>query len=1280
MNNMQFQKEFDYFDELYSFIDDIISIINQDGIIVYINKKLPDNINLIGEYFEKVNDIENKETNDGIRFILENGGEFTSKYSVKYKDIDSNFISYNKSIFIQGMGNFIINHTKYLDADNQEPISHEMNYNEVLDKNLSLVCYIDKNNKIVYSNELFNNYFNFHPNDRINNDFDLIEYFANNYKLLNTYKIDSAFGKEVNQKIKEFETIDNNQNIIFLEVKENESIFLGKVYKQIIITDITTSKKINLGFTYKKIFSDIMESMPLMVHSLNNRKEIVEVSNYWLQKLGYNYDEVIGKHSYDFMTEESKEYALNNIVPNFFNNNSWSNIPYTFITKSGEKIDVLMTILILKDRFGFQRSFSISIDITENNKLYQVVKENEVLLNTIFENAPFGIEILDNNGNKIKVNQKIKDIAQAKNYELEMNIENNRLAEQLNIMERFQKVLNGENLVLKEVKIDYSLLVNYDENYLNSKIGYYDFHFSPILKYNEKNNQKEIDIIVCFVNDITEEVSYKSQLEFQSTILNNISEIVIATDNNFNINYWNKVAETTYGYSAEETIGKKTSNFYHNYSYFLDKKEIKLTDNIKFDNWKGEIKQITNRGIVLYIDKIKTLINDIEGNCVGNLYINRDITNRKIKENEFIQNKNLLDTIFDNAPISIQIFDTKGKLIRMNESKSSLIDKINIINFNDYNIFEDENIKINNLQEYFRKAINGEIVKLNRYKYSLGEKENIWGSTNETRYYNLDILPLLDENNEVIAIANFYEDITDKINYENKLIENNNLFRLLENTANIGAWELEIKNNKLTWSEQTYKIHGLEYEKEVDVNKALDYYVGEDREKVSKRLTDLTITFVDSKDIYYFRDALGNYKYVETSGFCGFENEELIKIYGTIQDVTESYIKDKKIKENEELLSSINTNIKEALYRTSPHNGVIYANKAAYMMFGFRDINHMNEFGIDNVYCDENPRADYLNKFENESQITNQEIKFKRLDGTEFWGLNSFTKRIDENGELYFDGAIIDISEIKEKEQELNKINNNLEKLVEERTKELEKSQNIILQTLEEEKKYLELKTNFITTVSHEFRTPLTIVQTSIYLLEKFFEKNNTIQFSKNITKINNAIESMVVLLDNVLNLNNFNLQNIKTYKQEFNFYELVVELIESHKDINKNKFKINLFNELSEIDYLIFSDKNMVYQILNNLLENAVNYSARSRIIDVKIAKILYNDLPYMSVEVKDYGIGIDMNEVNNLFNSINYNKTNENTGLYITKTWLDLLKGIITYESEINKYTIAKIQIPFK
>jgi len=1296
MNNIKFQKEFDYFDKLYSFLDEIISIINQDGIIVYINKKLPDNINLIGEYFENTNEIDNKDLNDGIRYILENDGEFTSKYSVKYKDINSEFVSYNKRIFIEGLGYYVINHTKPIPTNTKEnKIDELFNYNEVLDTNLSLICYLDYENKIVYSNDLFNDFYN----DEIENsrDFDLINYINENYKLLSTFKINNAFGKKVNEKVKEYEVIDNNKDVLYLEVRENESVFLGKKYKQLIINDITTSKKITLGFNDKKIFSEIMEDMPLMVHSLNNRSEIVEVSKYWLEKLEYSYDEVIGKHTYDFMTESSREYALREIVPTFFKKKSLSNIPYTFITKSGKHIDVLMTVLLLKDRFGFERSFSISIDITERNNLYQIVKENEVLLNTIFENAPFGIEILDTKGNKLKVNKKIKELAKEKNYDLVMEIENNKLSHQIGIWDKFDKMLNGENLSLKEVKIDFSLLADYNndgDNSKNSKIGYYDFYFSPILKYNELRNQKETDIIICFVNDITEDTIHKSQLEFQSTILNNINDIVIAMDNEFKITYWNNVAEETYGFTAEETIGKDRSEFYINNSDDNDNANIDFDSVIEMGSWIGEIKQITKNGKELYVNKNATKINDKDGNFIGILTINRDITKRKLLENEFKRNKNLLDTIFDNAPVAIQIFDTDGKLIRMNGSQFSLVDtKIGYNSLKDFNIFDDQIIKNNNLQEYYKNTINGEIVKLNKYKYIVNKSVDIWGESQNIRYYNLDIVPLLDENNEIMAIASFYEDVTSNVNFENRLIENNNLFKLVEKIANIGAWELEIKNNKLTWSDQTYKIHGLKIGNKIEVESAIDFYIGKDKNKITHYANNLINNFEEFQEVFRFKDALGEIKWVKSTGYPLIENGELVKIYGTFQDVTESYEKDIIIKENEELISSINTNIKEALYRTTPQKGVVYANKATHLMFGFDDLDQMNGFGVENLYSDKNPRTDYIKQYEDVSQVSNHEIKFRRLDGTEFWGLNSFTKKTDENGEIYFDGAIIDITEIKEKEKQLHTINTNLEKLVKDRTKQLEISQNMILETLQEEKKYLELKSKFITTVSHEFRTPLTIIQTSIYLLEKFFEIKSTEQFNKNILKVNNAIKSMVILLDNVLNLNNYNLENIKTYKQEFNFYELILELIESHKDINKNKFKINLINELSAKDYTIYSDKNMIYQILNNLFENAVKYSFRSRIIDVSIKKIIYNHIPYLSFGVKDYGKGFDTSKINNLFNPIinnvsnlnidnNINEdgiNNQNKGLFITKTWLDLLNGHITYESELGKFTIAKIEIPY-
>jgi PAS domain S-box-containing protein len=75
-----------------------------------------------------------------------------------------------------------------------------------------------------------------------------------------------------------------------------------------------------------------------MLHSINLKGEIVSVSNYWSEMLGYSVEEVIGKKLTDFFTEESKRYAEETVLPEFFRKGYCTDIPYQIYNKNGQTI------------------------------------------------------------------------------------------------------------------------------------------------------------------------------------------------------------------------------------------------------------------------------------------------------------------------------------------------------------------------------------------------------------------------------------------------------------------------------------------------------------------------------------------------------------------------------------------------------------------------------------------------------------------------------------------------------------------------------------------------------------------------------------------------------------------------------------------------------------------------------------------------------------------------------------------------------------------------------
>ena len=108
---------------------------------------------------------------------------------------------------------------------------------------------------------------------------------------------------------------------------------------------------------------------PAMLHSIDPKGRIVSISNYWSDVMGYSRDEVIGQELTRFFTADSQQYARDIVFPQFFRHGFCRDIPYQFIKKNGETIDVLLSAIVDRDREGnIHRTLAVSIDITERKR------------------------------------------------------------------------------------------------------------------------------------------------------------------------------------------------------------------------------------------------------------------------------------------------------------------------------------------------------------------------------------------------------------------------------------------------------------------------------------------------------------------------------------------------------------------------------------------------------------------------------------------------------------------------------------------------------------------------------------------------------------------------------------------------------------------------------------------------------------------------------------------------------------------------------------------------
>lgn len=287
-------------------------------------------------------------------------------------------------------------------------------------------------------------------------------------------------------------------------------------------------------------------------------------------------------------------------------------------------------------------------------------------------------------------------------------------------------------------------------------------------------------------------------------------------------------------------------------------------------------------------------------------------------------------------------------------------------------------------------------------------------------------------------------------------------------------------------------------------------------------------------------------------------------------------------------------------------------------------------------------------------------------------------------GERIFAGFIHDMSHQKEAENRLMQYTQHLEELVKDRTQALNETiealtltKEEVSNTLEKEKELNKIKSRLLSMASHEFRTPLSTIQLSTSLIQRYIEDLNNPKIETHIHKIKNAIANLTAILNDFLLLEKAESNKITLEICTFNLHDFIKEIIGELKLLTKKKQKIISIPN-TEIT-LVKLDKNLIKNCIINLVSNAIKYSGEETEIE------LWTSITdkTITLNVKDNGIGIPEEEQKHLFEAF-FRAHNTGTipgtglGLHIVSRYVSLMNGTISFKSAIDKGTLFTIELP--
>lgn len=407
-------------------------------------------------------------------------------------------------------------------------------------------------------------------------------------------------------------------------------------------------------------------------------------------------------------------------------------------------------------------------------------------------------------------------------------------------------------------------------------------------------------------------------------------------------------------------------------------------------------------------------------------------------------------------------------------------------------------------------------------------------------------------------------------------------------------------------------------------------------------------------------------------------------------------------KKNENLFNVLFDAASEGIIVVNQSQTIVASNVAADFMFGYEEGELKGKplnILIPPIHKQAHPEhfSGFLKKSEKRRMGHGRDIYGVKKNGEQFpveAGLNPF----EMDGEHFVMSLIIDISVRKEAQRQIRELNSELENKIKIRTRELEETvdklqkvnesleeeikkrkeaENKIKNALQKEKELNDLKTKFLSLVSHEFKTPLSGILTSVMLAGKYKLEEQQDKRDRHLNTIRNKVHYLDNILNDFLSIERLESGKVNYRFTTFSLSKLVNEVVYNANVTLKSGQEIEYPQNIEHI--VLIQDEKILELVLTNLLSNAIKYSPENTLIKLEIEmqpeKIIF--------EITDQGIGIPEKDQKHIFERYFRAENallNQGTGigLNIAKVHLENLGGSLRFTSQEHVGTKFIVELP--
>ena len=379
------------------------------------------------------------------------------------------------------------------------------------------------------------------------------------------------------------------------------------------------------------------------------------------------------------------------------------------------------------------------------------------------------------------------------------------------------------------------------------------------------------------------------------------------------------------------------------------------------------------------------------------------------------------------------------------------------------------------------------------------------------------------------------------------------------------------------------------------------------------------------------------------------------------------------IREAEARYRNLFENALEGIFQTSVEGGLLHANPALAKILGYASLDEFEARMVNipnQLYLHSEDRDKALALLLEQGAVTGYEVQFYRRDGQVIWvSISARMVRDDAGLPLFIEGFLTDISQHKRAEEEIHKLNQELEQRVADRTAQLELANKELETFARAAEAANQAKSTFLANMSHELRTPLNGIlgYAQILLRDKALNEHAL----SGLSVIQKSGEHLLTLINDILDFAKIEAGKLELYPTDIQFGAFLREIAEmievkaAQKDLD---FRCELTPDLPP---LVRADEKRLRQVLLNLLSNAVKYTDHGT---VRLC-VSMPEPERFRFEVRDTGVGISADQLEVIFKP--FEQTGDlqrraggtGLGLAISRQLLTLMGSDVRVESRVGE-----------